>query len=209
MTAFPRVIVLAATHGLMVVSGAAPFEPNAPSTAVAGDRHVDGMTLLVPSQLGVTRATVGYVLIGLLVVGWVVVIGVHVRRHRAPARRPSLAHDGDRAEGVASRARPGSGNASDPGPRVVLGPGSHDRTGLLGRTVVDGPTPLGRECVGRCQGRPSQLRPACCDEGCVARGQLDHSDVIGGAYPSPVSSIGRGLSGRRRAISASAASAAS
>jgi len=105
MTAFPRVIVLAATHGLMVVSGAAPFEPNAPSTAVAGDRHVDGMTLLVPSQLGVTRATVGYVLIGLLVVGWVVVIGVRVRRHRA--RRAAPPSPMTETEPRASRPGPG------------------------------------------------------------------------------------------------------
>lgn len=39
--------------------------------------------------LGATRATLGYVLIGLLVVGWVVVIVVRARRHRAsPSASP-------------------------------------------------------------------------------------------------------------------------
>lgn len=87
MTAFLRVIVLAATQGLMALSGAASLEPGTPSTL---DHHMGGISLFIPSQLGATRATFGYVLIGLLVAGWVVVIAVRARRHRATRAAPPL-----------------------------------------------------------------------------------------------------------------------
>ncbi len=61
------------------------------------------------------------------------------------ARRRSSPHD--RAPGA----------RTTPGRRLALGPRSHERTGLLGRTLLDGTAPVERRDVGRRPARPGQL----------------------------------------------------
>jgi hypothetical protein len=50
-----------------------------------------------------------------------------------------------------------SGARTTPGRRLALGPRSHERTGLLGRTLLDGAAPVERRDVGRSPARPGQL----------------------------------------------------